>query len=1106
MTGIYFVLRTFLFYLRQNLTVALGVAISTAVLCGGLIIGDSVTHSLKAGTLLRLGNTQVAVMGNERIFTARLAENLQDQLGSDCTPVLQLAGSASSDGGRLRISRLQVNGVDGRFDRAAGTQSVYETLAGNEVIISENLAARLELKEGDFFVLRVQKASVFPMNTPFVSDENTTVSMRVKVKSLAGASELGRFNIRISQTAPYNVFINLDQLNREMDLEGRANLVLVSGEDARGTDASATDIQREAMKQSWIPEDASAGDILQDALKRSWAPEDAGLRIDRLQGTDMIELSTERVFIEPVIAGLFKETNLEKQYILTYFVNSIRHGERETPYSFVSTLDGLDWGMIRINEWLAADLGIQAGDTVDMDYFIPGPLRRLEEHSVKMTVEGVLPMENRFTDENLVPDLPGLSDAGHCRDWEAGIPIDLEKIRDKDEDYWNRYRGTPKAFISLEEAEELWQNRFGDYTAIRFSGELANEQKISEILRDNLDPAELGISAEWVRENGLEAAAGGVDFSQLFISLSFFVLVSALILTILLFRLNLHIRISQAGTLASMGYPEKLIGRIYLAEGALTALAGGIPGIFLAILLTRGVFQMLDTLWYDIVRTSVLQISIKPLTLATGYFISVLVSWLGIYILLVRRLRRSPVQVQKSPWKSAPLRAPVLSRITAPAILSTGLVLLGLHIPELDPSQTMPFLVAGGLILISLILYQDLFFIRLAGTDRQDISFRGMVLKNAGMARQRRFAIIVLFALGTYSVVLTGANRRDSMTDYNQKSSGTGGFDYYAESTVPILYDLNNQEASREAGIEGDYLFVQFRKSDGDDASCLNLNRILSPVLLGVEPSDLAERFRFVTGTNDLDAERPWSSLESTLPGGVVPAIADQTVIQWGLGKKMGDTLFYRNERGDSLKIKLIGGIAPSVLQGNLLISDSNFLLHYPSVSGASVYLVESATGGETDPEIDLNRALRDNGWYMKRAPERLAEFDSVQNTYLSIFSLLGVLALLLGTVGLGIVLVRNIMERRKEIALMQSMGYSRKLVFSVLSIEYFLLISIGILCGFFTGMISTLPQLVSVGFSKASESLLMIMLILLVNSVLWIGLFVWISIIKKYESLLALE
>ena len=56
---------------------------------------------------------------------------------------------------------------------------------------------------------------------------------------------------------------------------------------------------------------------------------------------------------------------------------------------------------------------------------------------------------------------------------------------------------------------------------------------------------------------------------------------------------------------------------------------------------------------------------------------------------------------------------------------------------------------------------------------------------------------------------------------------------------------------------------------------------------------------------------------------------------------------------------------------------------------------------------------------------ERLAEFHRVENTYLSTFQTLGGLGLLLGTVGLAAVLLRNVLERRRELALLGAVGYA---------------------------------------------------------------------------------
>ena len=206
------------------------------------------------------------------------------------------------------------------------------------------------------------------------------------------------------------------------------------------------------------------------------------------------------------------------------------------------------------------------------------------------------------------------------------------------------------------------------------------------------------------------------------------------------------------------------------------------------------------------------------------------------------------------------------------------------------------------------------------------------------------------------------------------------------------------------------------------------------------------------------------------------------------------------------MRIKLIGGIAPSVLQGNLVISDRHFLRFFPSSSGASVYLVDVKPGASVDPQNDLTRAFRDNGWYMTRSAARLAEFASVQNTYLSIFTLLGILALILGTVGLGIVLIRNILERASEIGLFQAMGFRRGHIFRIFFLEYFFLISVGILAGFLAAILATLPGLLALDGMQAFANIGKLLLLLIGNSVCWISIFILTNLRERSLATLNLE
>src|SRR5207237_3576637 len=83
-------------------------------------------------------------------------------------------------------------------------------------------------------------------------------------------------------------------------------------------------------------------------------------------------------------------------------------------------------------------------------------------------VHSIVPFEMPWADRTLMPNFPGIEKAESTSDWDAGFPLTY-KIRPKDEDYWKKYKGTPKAFITLAAGQKMWGNRFGNLTAIRFS-------------------------------------------------------------------------------------------------------------------------------------------------------------------------------------------------------------------------------------------------------------------------------------------------------------------------------------------------------------------------------------------------------------------------------------------------------------------------------------------------------------------------------------------------------------------------------------------------------------------------------------------------------------
>lgn len=1084
MTKLQYIIKSFRHYFKANLLVALGVAISTIVLTGSLVIGDSVRHSLTQATFYRLGATTHLVSVVERYFRQEMANEIEaDNANIKAAPVLLLEGMAVADGGQQRANKVQVIGIDTDFQEISNTPLLSE-LVNNEIAISENLSERLQKGEGDNILVRIKKASLIPMNAPFVSAEETSVTLRATIKKVVSKEELGRFSLKNSQTAPYNIFVSIERLNRLMEFEGKANQLLIS-----------TEVETEIVAES-----------IKNCLKAA----DAGLSLKTIEATDEIEVSTERVFLEEKVSETLKKLP-DVEMILTYFVNEIGKSQSQLPehlvssiqhpvsipYSFVSSLshEQLKASEIILNRWAADDLGVTVGDKIILKYFEIGPLRKLVDKESEFVVKEIISMDSDLSDPTRVPHLPGLSDAGHCREWEAGVPIDLDAIRDKDEKYWEDYKGTPKAYISIEKAVEIWSNRFGSYTAVRYPAHSFNEEKYRQIFAQEITPSDLGMAIEPIREQGLHAAQNGTDFSGLFIGLSFFILVASIILTALLFRLNLENRSAQVGLLAALGFQQKQVQSFYLLEGFVVSLFGAFIGTVISIFYTQLVFKILNSLWFDIVRTNVLDVKILPTTLVLGVFISLLVSLVAIFISIKRFQKRNAAELQKQvegkQSKIAELSYKALLYISLGA--ATGIFISEISSGQLNPSM---FFLSGGLMLAGLLL---LFRKILVQKESKNKELRLGRLAQINLSRNisRSLTVVILFALGTFLVVSTGSNKLDLFANAQEKSSGTGGFLYFAETTMPVLFDINDAQKRDEEGLFEEFNVVQFRKLDGDDASCLNLNRIAQPALLGVDAKNLQGRFSFAAKIKGLQ-EDPWQVLNNDFDDGTIPAIADQTVIQWGLGKNVGDILLYQNEKGDTLRIKLIAGTTPSVFQGFIILSNKHFLQNYPTSSGSNLFLVEGKPENEQAIGEELQSVFRDYGWEMESTAKRLVEFYSVTNTYLSIFLALGALGLILGTIGLAVILARTILERRREIAVMQAIGFSSKSIFKTLVNEYLILLFVGVLIGFLTALVATLPAFLSTNSDASLSTVAVVVVMILVNGLLWIVALSWFSLQKK--------
>ena len=1083
------------FYRKSHFWVVLGTMISTAILVGALVIGDSVKFSLQQIVFDRLGNTELALNSGNRFFRAQIADDLSKILDTTVAPLLQTNGIAIVEGGQRRLNNVQIIGVDDRFGKIAGIKDFYNHISPDEAIINHHLALRLQLKKGDEFLLRIKKLDMIPKDIPLSLDTDLTMARPFKIKAIASDTQFGRFNLKANQVAPNTVFVSLPALSKEMGYDNRANVLLTAAHNeapAPGND---------------------------EAFKRVWTIADIGLEVKEFPGRDMIEIKSSRIFLDPPIVDAALKINKKAQPVLTYFVNEIRLEDKSTPYSFISAPGssivppGIKDDEIMINEWLARDLGANQGDRIQLTYYVLGPMRDLIEKSTNFRVKAIVPLKNPYADRDLMPDFPGLSGEQNCRDWHPGIPIDLDKIRKKDEEYWDNYQGTPKAFVTINAAQRMWRNRFGDLTAVRFVG--LEKREIEKKLVGELDPASFGFVFREVREEGLRASVESVDFGQLFLGLSFFIIVAALLLTGLLYVFNVEKRSEENGLLLALGFPKKNIRRLVLMEGAVIIIIGSILGSAVGVLYNQFILYALKTVWHGVVGTSMLRVNVKFSTILMGTVIGIFIAFLTIWLVTRKQLKQPVTGLQKGLTKLEAFREkrPFVSKLIGILGMIAVIIILLTTKFETGRGAFMFFFTAGSLLLISGLAFIKIFLYiltkkpdnkkflqgpgtvfskRVPGRRRQEKSLFNIGVRNNARRPVRSLTLIGLLACGVFIVFTVGANRVISTQDAEKRGSGTGGFALYGESSVPILYDLNSQKGTNFYGLESinakgvDY--VQFRVKEGDDASCLNLNRVANPQLIGVDPDELIKRasFTFIEKTKEVDSTNPWGVLKQNLPDGVIPGAADQTVILWGLGKAVGDTLTYMDEKGQTFKIKLVGGLANSIFQGNIIISEKALIQKYPSISGYRIFLIDAPFENLDEISKELSRAMQDQGLDLVPASARLAEFNRVENTYLSIFLILGTFGLILGSIGLGIVVWRNVKERRGELALLRAVGFSKESIQNMLLYEHMILLAAGIFCGIAAALLATLPSIMTPGSGIPYFTIIFLLIIVLINGVGW--------------------
>lgn len=1068
------IFRNLAYFRGVNLAVITGVAVATAVLTGALMVGDSVRRSLADLAVARLGPVDYALFST-RFFDQSLA----GRVGQGVTGAIILRGGAvndsSNDSPRPRTADVQIAALAGpapQFPDISGLP-----LPPGESTLNVELAAGLGISSpGATAILTVPAQSDLPRESALARRGRNDLlnEIRTTVRAVdAGVGFVAAFSPTASQRASRNAWVNLKDLQEAIDQPGRVNALLAHAE---GSGAE------------------SAIQSLNDRIRQVVTLQDYGLEISPA-GNDEAGVFSRQTYLSPpevdAAAQAADALRLHLRKVSVNLLNVVTNvapggpqgGPKTIHYAVAAGISDVDAGPlaadeVAINQWTADQLGARPGDTLRIDFplRLPGgdlttASERLAPGALLFKVKFILPMSGLGADPRLPPNYKGLTDAQSVADWDPpeGLVIDKSLVTRADEDYWHRYRAAPKVFLNFETAGKLWGGVYGNVTGLRVPA--ASKGAFAAAFLARLDPAAVGLVFRPIKAEQLAAANGGTDFSMFFLMFSFFLIVAAALLVAILFRLNVEQRARQLGLMGAVGFTRGALRKMALAEGMILAAVGSAVGLAGAIAYTWLILLGLRTWWVGAVGTTALSLHISPLTLLYGFVASALVAACTIAWAVWRVGGEAPARLLAGGW-SARFRRPgafAWLRWCAAVVALGGAAVV---VVALRGGVSVEAGFGGGALLLVALLAWTAAVLR-PRRSRQPAPLRSLValgMRNASRHTARSALAVGLVAFAAFTLITVAAMKQDGSANPDRRDSETGGYRLILDAAIGLGGDLNTVQGRKLMGITDPenplYAaahFTSLRRWAGQDISCLNLTRPTAPTILGL-PREMIDRGGFIPGDALNPGANIWKSLEQTDPDGATPVIADSDTQEYVLQIPLGGTIDITDQLGVRRKLKLVATVAHSIFQGQLLMSDGNFRRLFPAQSGFGTVLIETDAAHQEPLARKLSAELEDFSVSVESTSARLRMYQNVQNTYLATFQTLGALGLMLGTIGLAVVLVRTILERRSELALLAALGFSSAARQQLVLSENGLLLLAGLGVGAVSALAGILPAVVRDG------------------------------------------
>jgi hypothetical protein len=544
-----------------------------------------------------------------------------------------------------------------------------------------------------------------------------------------------------------------------------------------------------------------------------------------------------------------------------------------------------------------------------------------------------------------------------------------------------------------------------------------------------------------LRSDARASASGGLDFGGLFLALGSFLLISAALLIKWMVDATLEERKGERVVLAACGVPAATIRRMFIIElVGIAAIASLLGSAGLSWIYTESVGLALAPLW-----DTTIPLHVTAVNIATGVVMSIVIGTATVLI-ATRNPRTTKAPRRKTIQLPLPSGTPT---VIVGFVLWLPLFVYALGISGAERAEYLMMAGMGFFVLLlgALRIYMTRLMRSQWKSTAQVFAMRRLTSNLNGL-----FTSMSVVGLATFLIIAVGANKQLPPKVTTERSSGTGGYSFIASSALPLYGALESKtEADRlalDAAAES-FASLPIRVRDGDDASCLNLNKPTQPQIIGLDSARLAAEKRFPFAGSAPGGL--WTKLKEDLPGGEIPVIADENTIMWSLQSAVGKSLTLLGDQGQPIRCRIVGMLKRTVLQGAVIMDEATFVRLFPQRSGYRMFLIEAKGTPEAEVGTSLTDAGEPFGLSLTRTTDRMAEYASVENTYLSVFAALGGLGLLMGLAGTAIIVRRQLLATIKETALLQALGVPLSVVQQIRSSEH----AFGGLAGLLIGILS---------------------------------------------------